>query len=84
MTYDGEGAPGEVSAQAASCKVIRSILDVAGLSREPDIRPASVRYWRARAVYDLNRDVTGAARVLGMNSLDRAAEAIGLEWKEAA
>jgi integrase/recombinase XerC len=84
LTYDGEGAPGEVSPQAASCKLIGSILDVAGLGREPDIRPASVRYWRARAVYDLNRDVTGAARVLGMNSLDRAAEAIGLEWKEAA
>ena len=84
LTYDGDGTPGEVSPQAASCKLIASVLDTAGLGREPDVRPASVRYWRARAVYDMKRDITGAARVLGMNSLDRAAEAIGLDWRKEA
>lgn len=84
LTYDGTGSAGEVSPQAASCKLIAAILETAGLAREPDIRPASVRYWRARAVYDLNRDISGVARVLGMNSLDRAADAIGLDWRKEA
>jgi len=84
LTYDGDGTPGEVSPQAASCKLIAAILNTAGLGREPDVRPASVRYWRARAVYDMKRDLTGAARVLGMTSLDRAADAIGLAWRQEA
>jgi len=81
LTYDGDGQPGEVSPQAATCKLIADILRVAGLANETDLRPASVRYWRARNVYDVNRDIVGVARMLGMNSLDRAADAIGVDWK---
>ncbi len=52
LTYKGRGAPGEAGAQASVCNAIGAVLDSAGLAREPDVRPASVRNWAGRRLYD--------------------------------
>ena len=74
------GAGGEVARQAATCKLISHILDTAGLS-DPDIRPDSVRLWRAHTHHQDTGDLIGAARILGNRSLDRTAEALDIEWR---
>lgn len=75
-----EGAGGEVARQAAVCKLISIILESAGLT-DPDIKPESVRLWRARSHYNETGDLISTARMLGNRSLDRTAEALGLDWR---
>lgn len=78
LAYRGAGA--EVAQQAATCKLISLILDTAGLT-DPDIRPDSVRLWRAYIHHHDTGDLIGAARLLGNRSLDRTAEALDIEWR---
>lgn len=78
LVYDGAG--GEVARQAAACKLITIILESAGLN-DPDVKPESVRRWRAHAHYQSTGDLIGTARLLGSRSLDRTAEALDISWR---
>jgi integrase/recombinase XerC len=81
LTYRGQGVPGQDKAQSATCNAIGAILDLAGLSIEPDIRPASVRNWAGRRLYDGGMPIEQVARRMGCWSLDTAATAIALTWR---
>lgn len=76
-----EGAGGEVARQAAVCKLISIVLTEAGLI-DGDIRPESIRLWRARTGYDTDGELIAAARLLGARSLDRTAEALDVVWRQ--
>lgn len=82
LTYRGAGMPGEQVAQAAVCNAIGAVLDAAGLGSEPDVRPASVRNWAGRRLYDQGMPIERVAHRMGHRSLDATAEDIGLAWRE--
>jgi integrase/recombinase XerC len=82
LTYRGAGAPGEAVAQAAACNAIGAVLGLSGLARESDVRPASVRNWAGRRLYDAGMPIEHVARRLGARTLDSAAADIGLAWRE--
>jgi site-specific recombinase XerD len=84
LAYGGAAPPGAAKAQASVCNALRDILNVAGLGREPDIRPTSVRHWAGRRGYDAGQPIHAVARALGHRSLDAAAEDIALTWRETA
>lgn len=73
------GGSGEVAAQASVCKTISSVLGAVGLD-DADVRPESVRLWRATQEF-VRCDLVAAARVLGSRSLDRTAQSVGFEWR---
>ena len=81
LTYRGAGSPGQHVAQAAVCNAIAAVLETAGLSAEPDVRPGSVRNWAARRCYDAGMPLERVARRLGARSLDAVAEDIALDWR---
>lgn len=81
LTYKGRGKPGQHVAQAAVCNAISAVLESAGLSGEADVRPASVRNWGGRRLYDGGMPLERVARRLGSRTLDAAAEDIALEWR---
>lgn len=81
LTYRGRGKPGQHVAQAAVCNAIGAVLDAAGLSKEPDVRPASVRNWAGRRLYDGGLPLERVARRLGSRTLEAAAEDIALDWR---
>lgn len=81
LTYRGRGKPGQHVAQAAVCNAIGAVLDAAGLSSQSDVRPASVRNWAGRRLYDGGMPIESVARRLGARTLDTAAEDIALEWR---
>lgn len=81
LTYRGRGKPGQHVAQAAVCNAIGAVLDAAGLAGEQDVRPASVRNWAGRRLYDAGMPLERVARRLGSRTLDAAAEDIALEWR---
>ena len=68
--------------QAASCVAISTVLRLAGLSDEPDIRPLSVAGWAGRQVLDETGRIEEVARILGVRSLDRAARLIAWDWTD--
>lgn len=80
LTYRGRGTPGQHVAQAAVCNAIGEVLHGAGLSAEPDVRPASVRNWAARRLFDGGMPIEHVAVRMGARSLDAVAEDIGLVW----
>ena len=81
LTYRGRGTPGQHVAQAAVCNAIGAVLEAAGLSVEEDVRPASVRNWAGRRLYDAGMPLERVARRLGSRTLDAAAEDIALDWR---
>ncbi|HEX5532207.1 MAG TPA: hypothetical protein VFX33_00535 [Actinomycetales bacterium] len=81
VTYRGRGTPGQDKAQSATCNAIGAILDLADLSDQPDVRPASVRNWAGRQLYEAGMPIEQVARRLGAWSLDAAATAIDLVWR---
>lgn len=78
IVYDGSG--GEVARQAATCKLIGIVLAGAGLT-DSDLRPESIRLWRAAIEYEQSGDLIAVARLLGNRSLDRTAEALDIDWR---
>jgi site-specific recombinase XerD len=84
LTYRGNGAPGEAVAQASACNAIGAVLDLAGLAQESDVRPASVRNWAGRRLYDAGMPIERVAQRLGARSLDSAAADIDLSWRDTA
>lgn len=82
LTYRGGGVPGQHVAQAAACNAIGEVLRAASLSDEPDVRPASVRNWAGRTLYDGGMPIERVALRMGARSLDAVAEDIALTWWE--
>lgn len=80
LTYRGTGTPGQHVAQAAVCNAIGDVLAAADLADEPDVRPASVRNWAGRALYDAGMPIERVALRMGARSLDATAEDIALRW----
>lgn len=83
LAYTGAAAPGGAKAQAAACNAIRHVLDAAGCAGEADVRPASLRNWCGRRLYDGGASIEQVARALGHRSLDACAEDIALTWRKA-
>lgn len=82
LSYRGAGAPGEAVAQASACNAVGAVLALAGLSQEPDVRPASVRNWAGRRLYEAGMPIEHVARRLGARTLDSAAADIALAWRD--
>ena len=70
------------SAQASSCIAVTNTLVRAGLGDEPDLRPVSVAAWAGRSLLDQTGRIDAAARLLGVRSLDRAAQIVAWDWTE--
>jgi integrase/recombinase XerC len=83
LAYRGAATPGGAVGQASVCNALGAVLDLAGLSSEADVRPASLRHWAGRELYDAGRPIQEVARRLGARSLDAAAEDIALTWRTA-
>ncbi|MCL4368602.1 MAG: hypothetical protein M1337_05500 [Actinobacteria bacterium] len=81
LTYRGGAPPGGPKAQAAVANALGAVLRYAGLSAEPDIRPASLRNWAGRRLLDGGMPIDHVARRMGSRSLDAAAEDVGLVWR---
>ena len=81
LTYKGAGRPGQHVAQAAVCNAIAATLETSGLADEADVRPASVRNWAGRRLYDNGMPLEEVARRMGHRSLDACAEDVALEWR---
>jgi len=80
IVYAGEGR--ESAGQVSTCSAISTVLVRAGLAGEPDVRPASVAAWAARRRFDAGASIADVARVLGVRSLDLAAQVIGWDWNQ--
>lgn len=78
LVYSGETARlgGLVSANTA----ISQVLQRAGLSDEPDVRPSSVVAWAGVKVLERTGRIECVAAALGLKSLDSAASFIGWDW----
>ncbi|WP_158580760.1 tyrosine-type recombinase/integrase [Cellulomonas rhizosphaerae] len=83
LTYRGSGVPGQHVAQAAVCNAIAEILKAVDLAGEPDVRPASVRNWTGRRLFDSGMPIEQVAVRMGARSLDTVAEDIALNWSPA-
>lgn len=81
LAYAGAAVPGGHVSQASVCNALGAVLDLAGLSREADVRPASLRHWAGRELFDAGTPIEEVARRLGARSLDTAAEDIALTWR---
>lgn len=80
LAYVGHAPEGSVARHAAACGLVAAVLNTCGLGREPDIRPASVRHWRARNAFDHGATIESIATMLGHRRLDEAAAAIAHDW----
>jgi integrase/recombinase XerC len=81
LAYGGAARPGGHVSQASVCNALGAVLDLAGLSGEADVRPASLRHWAGRELFDAGSPIEAVARRLGARSLDTAAEDIALTWR---
>lgn len=75
--------PDSHNEQAAACRLLGRLLEDAGLGHEPDVRPASIRYWAARRRLADTGSLEAAARLLGTTSLDVAADILDYRWYDA-
>lgn len=82
LVYDGHQGRRAVAPQASACRHLTSVLLHAGLGSEADLRPVSVRHWRARNHYERTGNLPATARLLGLRSLDATATAIALDWQQ--
>jgi len=74
-----EGVIGGASGQASASASIAWTLRRAGLTRDVAVRPASVAAWAGRRLFDQGVALEEVARRLGILSLDRTANFIGLD-----
>jgi integrase/recombinase XerC len=75
------GLPTDHAAQAATANQLTKILRASGLD-DPRIRPGSIRLWAATTVLH-DRGIEAAARTLGIDSLDAAADTLEYRWQVA-
>ncbi|MGQ2913097.1 hypothetical protein [Aeromicrobium sp.] len=81
LAYRGMAEGGSPTAQASMANAIGAVLKFAGLADEADVRPASLRNWAGRRLFDDGMPIQDVARRMGSRSLDAAAEDIGLNWR---
>lgn len=72
LVYDGNGSL--ESKQASACDIVHETLGRAGLRRDPAVKPASLRIWLARRIFEETHDVVEVAHRLGFRDLDNAVE----------
>jgi hypothetical protein len=77
VVYEGDrgGASGQASASTAIAWTLRR----AGLTTDAAVRPASVAAWAGRHLFNQGLALEEVARRLGIRSLDRTANFIGLD-----
>lgn len=83
LVYAGRASPAQDKAQASACNAVGHVLDTAGFTGQADVRPASIRGWIGRTLYDQGHSLQEVALALGNRSLDATADAIGLDWRNA-
>lgn len=66
--------------QQAVTDAVLLVLRLAGLAKDPGVRPMSIQEWFAAKVYEQTGSVEHVAARLGMVSLDAAADVLGLDW----
>jgi hypothetical protein len=66
--------------RAASSQAITETLKAAGL-HGPDVRPRSIVAWAGRRALEDGAPIEAVASMLGMRSLDQAADFVGLRWQ---
>ncbi|MFI6103613.1 hypothetical protein [Streptomyces sp. NPDC051310] len=66
--------------QARACVALADLIRRIGLNADPHVKPASLPAYAAVRLYDETRNIEDVARRLGLRSLDRAADLIGLDW----
>ncbi|MGW3459003.1 tyrosine-type recombinase/integrase [Streptomyces olivaceoviridis] len=66
--------------QARACVALADLIRRIGLNADPHVKPASLTAYAAVRLYDETRNIEDVARRLGLRSLDRAADLIGLDW----
>jgi integrase/recombinase XerC len=81
LAYCGDAIAGQAGAQAAICNALAAVLTFAGLTDEPDVRPASLRNWAGRRLYDGGMPIEHVAIRMGCRKLDAAAADIALAWR---
>jgi hypothetical protein len=74
------GAGSDAQLQARVCVAIKAVYSWAGLAHEPDLRPASIAAYCGLATFRATGRIEDAARLLGLYSLDRAAQLIAFDW----
>lgn len=79
VVHRGASSPEGQRGQAAAANLLRRLLAAAGVAAA-DVRPTSVRLWAARHALDRGATIEQVARLLGLASLDAAADAIGYQW----
>jgi integrase/recombinase XerC len=77
--YRGTAPAG--AGQVATCAAVAEILQRAGLSSDPAVRPGSVVAWAGRRILEETGRIDVAARRLGMSSLDRVADLVAWDWR---
>lgn len=77
-----EGRSPKVAGQVATCTAVIDVLRRAGLTREPQVRPASVAAWAGRRILTETSRIDVVATRLGLSSLDRTARFVRWEWGE--
>ena len=75
-----ESSPGSRGAQAAACNTLRRLFTDCGVAG-PDVRPSSLRLHAADAARRTTGRIEDTARVLGVASLDAAADAVHWDWQ---
>ncbi|RLU94841.1 integrase [Streptomyces griseocarneus] len=70
--------------QARVGVTLRDVLVRAGLGDDPALRPASLTAHSALMTFENTGRIEDAARLLGMASLDRAADLVGYQWQTSA
>lgn len=79
VTVGGTTGDSHVS-QASIVNTVRRVIRTAGIT-DPGVKPGSIRLWAARRHFN-DSGLEAAARTLGFDSLDRAADAIGYRWQD--
>lgn len=79
LVYGGDGRG--KSGPSAACSALHEVMVLAGLNREPDVRPLSLSAWAGVKEFERTGRIENVALVLGLTSLDRATRAINWSWQ---
>lgn len=79
LVYQGRSPAG--AGQVASCTAVVDVLQRAGLTRLPRVRPGSVAAWAGKQILAETRRIDIVAQRLGLTSLDRVARLIEWDWQ---
>lgn len=79
LATSGRGTDAQL--QARVCVAINDVMTWAGLTDQADVRPTSITTHRAASVFAETGRIERVAVCLGLASLDRAAAAIGYDWR---